>query len=116
MASFARRFKTSSNAYRTGRSIIPSPMPLLIQWLGHTALAAGTTIRKTVIMQAANATGKIRLGIEHLMQIVESFGHIPGKRRVDSARTIRSVTESMRDWRVLDQCLSRSERVRIASI
>jgi hypothetical protein len=25
------------------------------------------------------------LGIEHLMQIVESFGRIPGKRRVDSA-------------------------------
>jgi hypothetical protein len=56
-------------------------MPLLTQWPGHTALlcrrAVGTTIRKTVIMQAANATGKIRLGIEHLMQIVESFGHIP---------------------------------------
>jgi hypothetical protein len=31
-------------------------------------------------MQAANATGKIRLVIEHLMQIVESFGHIPGIR------------------------------------
>jgi hypothetical protein len=64
-------------------------MPLLTQWPGHTALlcrrAVGTTIRKTVIMQAANATGKIRLGIEHLMQIVESFGRIPGKRRVDSA-------------------------------
>jgi hypothetical protein len=49
-------------------------------------------------MQAANATGKIRLVIEHLMQIVESFGHIPGKRQVDPPKAYyHSITESMRD-------------------